>query len=273
MTDPNIKPDKKPEYLVIEMTRQLFHDHYGRRLSSVTQLLDENFIWIGAFDFQETENLDQFRKVTESEYNSMPVSLSDEAYHLLTHSATLWVVLCKFMATAYLEDGKILQIKCRATAVWKRHKGVFKAVHVHTSHAHDYAAPNEMRESTGFFDYIGQFLPKLPSSNQLQQMKISLRDHEGRYHYLYEPEIIRIEAENTYCRIILKGGDFMVRQKISDLEAYLPDTFLRIHKSHLVNPLHVKNLWRYRALLSDGHELPVSRDRYMDIKNKLKSKA
>ncbi len=51
---------------------------------------------------------------------------------------------------------------------------------------------------------------------------------------------------------------------LNELEESLPPTFLRVHRSHIVNTAHVRTLKREASgvgalVLSDGSEAPVSR--------------
>lgn len=44
------------------------------------------------------------------------------------------------------------------------------------------------------------------------------------------------------------------------------NTFIRIHKSYLVNIKYIKNILRYKAILYDGTELIIPKVRYMQVK-------
>lgn len=44
--------------------------------------------------------------------------------------------------------------------------------------------------------------------------------------------------------------------------------FIRIHQSYLVNIKHIKNVARYKVILSNGVELSIPKVRYMDVKKK-----
>lgn len=45
--------------------------------------------------------------------------------------------------------------------------------------------------------------------------------------------------------------------------------FIRIHKSYLVNIAKISRVKNYRVQLSTGEELPIPREKYMDIKKKI----
>jgi two-component system LytT family response regulator len=76
------------------------------------------------------------------------------------------------------------------------------------------------------------------------------------------------EAQDDYVALATQGKKFLKPQTISSLESALdPKTFLRIHRSYLVNLERVAKLEPYSkdshvAILHDGTRLPVSRAGY-----------
>lgn len=52
-------------------------------------------------------------------------------------------------------------------------------------------------------------------------------------------------------------------------ESRLPDTFVRIHKSFIVNSLHVERINRCYAELSNGERLQIPVKKYTDVRRKL----
>ena len=77
-------------------------------------------------------------------------------------------------------------------------------------------------------------------------------------------EVARFEADDVYVAIIARGRRFLVQMALSDVERRLPDTFLRIHRCHIVSLPHVTSFaalggGRYEAVLRDGSRVPVSR--------------
>jgi two-component system, LytTR family, response regulator len=88
--------------------------------------------------------------------------------------------------------------------------------------------------------------------------------------YVEMQEIVRLQAESNYTRIFLSGNKVFVSAKTLKeydelLQAY---HFLRVHKSHLVNPAHISSYDRVGVLnMSDGSKVEVSR-RKKDILQK-----
>lgn len=75
--------------------------------------------------------------------------------------------------------------------------------------------------------------------------------------------LVRIEAQDHYLLIVTTAGRTMVLMRMSDAEAMLGRTGLRVHRSHWVARDAVRGLnrqgGRWRLQTSDGAEIPVSR--------------
>lgn len=88
-------------------------------------------------------------------------------------------------------------------------------------------------------------------------------------------EIIRLEGEGNYSRIILTDNRWHLSAKtLKDFEELLPaDIFLRIHKSYIVNKNFIVNyLKKGEVVLSDQSKVPVSRRKKTEVANILVKK-
>jgi len=86
-------------------------------------------------------------------------------------------------------------------------------------------------------------------------------------------DIIRIQAEGDYSRLITESESYLSNYGISVLESKLdPDIFIRIHRSSMINLNYVKEVEKYASsydvLMHNGDVVRVSRG-YMDNLKKL----
>jgi DNA-binding LytR/AlgR family response regulator len=79
-----------------------------------------------------------------------------------------------------------------------------------------------------------------------EQVKIALKD------------VKYIKSESNYVIYALPDKRVMSLQRLSDLEDELPDNFLRIHRSYIVNLGAIDNLSRSSLTLNDGERLSIS---------------
>jgi two-component system LytT family response regulator len=110
---------------------------------------------------------------------------------------------------------------------------------------------------------ILDLLEELKASNKhLDRVVIKT---SGRIQFLKSNEIDWIEAEGNYVRIHSGKEKHLLRETISAMESQLnPRTFLRIHRSTIVNLDRIQELqpWfhgEYRIVLKDGTQLMLSR--------------
>lgn len=87
----------------------------------------------------------------------------------------------------------------------------------------------------------------------------------GKMERVSTDQIAQCRGASGYSEIVLHGGrEILHSATLAEMEENLPTTFLRVHRSHLVNTAFIKSLKRDPAgtgalILSDGSEVPVSR--------------
>ena len=68
------------------------------------------------------------------------------------------------------------------------------------------------------------------------------------------------------------GGKTTFTGKISEVEESLSEqSFLRIHKSYVVNLKHIRNIFKDTVTLENGEELPLSRHRSKELRQQFLS--
>lgn len=104
--------------------------------------------------------------------------------------------------------------------------------------------------------------------------KLAISTSEGVY--FSEPaHIIRLEGEGNYTRFYFTDRKpLLVSKVIKDFEEILQDhSFVRIHKSHLINRQHITQIDKDDSLiLSDGSHIAISRRRKEEVWKLLNAK-
>lgn len=102
--------------------------------------------------------------------------------------------------------------------------------------------------------------------------KISIPTNERMI--LAEPEeILYVQAHRGACLVHFQGNSVRCKYKLAEIEDRLPESFLRIHKSYIINHKYLTSLdirrgGKYTFNL-DNIALPGGRVYYQDIKSKL----
>jgi two-component system LytT family response regulator len=85
-------------------------------------------------------------------------------------------------------------------------------------------------------------------------------------------DIIRIEADGDYSKLIVNGGSYLSNYGISKLEGKLDSqVFIRVHRSSIINLQYIESVDKYQSsydvVMKNGDVVRVSRG-YMDnLKN------
>jgi len=97
----------------------------------------------------------------------------------------------------------------------------------------------------------------------------------GRIDLVAINDLVYVEGADKYSELVLANGQRSFYDRcLGRLEATLPPSFVRIHKSYLVRFTMISRLIvlrgsRYFAELRNGLRLPVGRSRYEQIKSRL----
>lgn len=102
-----------------------------------------------------------------------------------------------------------------------------------------------------------------------EERRLIIPTSEG-LEFLEPKKIVRCESDSNYTHIHREGEKvLLVAKTLKDIHHMLDKTiFLRVHKSHLVNYLHVKRFSKSdggQLVLSDGSAVPLSRNKKGDF--------
>lgn len=84
-------------------------------------------------------------------------------------------------------------------------------------------------------------------------------------------EIVYIESLVDYINVNTCNGAVVSKEKISKLAERLPDVFLRIHRSFIINKNKVQS-FTYNEVTLDGQALTIGRSYRAKVKEELVSK-
>ena len=94
---------------------------------------------------------------------------------------------------------------------------------------------------------------------------VRLRGHKHDQHVPIS-WIVRLEGDHNYSIVHFRGGSrLLVSRCLKEMEEQLPE-FLRVHKSHLVNPIYIRKSMVVpgkdgELIMQSGLTLPVARRR------------
>lgn len=117
-----------------------------------------------------------------------------------------------------------------------------------------------------------QYAMKKENSNVMKEDDSIFLKVDYRYVRVKLSDIILIEGMNEYLKIHLVSGDpVLVHTTFKQINGHLPDNFLQVHRSFVVNMNHVVEVERSLILLEGGKRISVSdgnKDAFMSYLNR-----
>lgn len=259
-----MRRDTMTQAKIIDLTGEILRGFYGRSIDHLTHYLSDDFVWIGAYDFQFTTSKQQFLDVIQSELNSIQFQMYDEEYEFLSRDRDMMVLYCRFKLRAPLSDHTFMQTHTRLTVIWRYVDSTLKLIHIHGSNAQDIPLSSEtlvaIPEPNNFIDYITQPVLTNPPPKKM------FRTSTGEFRVLMEYDILYIEAQGQNSLIHTRDETILVSGLLRVHQDSLSDIFFRIHKSYLVNSGYITALLRYQVTLCNQILLPVGKERYLVLK-------
>ena len=81
-------------------------------------------------------------------------------------------------------------------------------------------------------------------------------------------DILYLESQGHQLYIHTKTEKILLYKKLDEYEEQMNTTFVRVHKSYLVNMNCIKRIERTQLMLNNGAVLPISKNRAASTKNK-----
>ena len=104
---------------------------------------------------------------------------------------------------------------------------------------------------------------------QMEQGYITVRSNRRTARVNYD-EMVYLESLADYIKIHKEGGEEITsKERISHIEKELPDIFIRIHRSFIVNRTKITSFSREEVLIGEL-ELPISRSYRQEVAEILK---
>lgn len=231
--------------------------------------LHENCMWIGARDEEFYFGKAEITGVLRQLEADMPViGLSRQTSFCVSQDQHSCTVAGRYMGTVVQKDDALLQEMQRYTFIWKLTEDKsLSIVHIHVSNPLANLAVSEQGEELfphRFSQQMYQYLKQQVQEKSHTGCRIMLTDIEGINWYIGVSEIIALEAVNLNTIIRLPERSLEIRMLMGELlerlDIRLPKTFVRIHKSYVVNKTYVLRNDGL-TLQAESYCYPISRRR------------
>lgn len=93
----------------------------------------------------------------------------------------------------------------------------------------------------------------------------------GRQHRIIFDDILYIESIRDYVNIKTADEEFIVLDTLKSMEHQLPESsFVRIHKSFIVNLNQIKNIGTKKIIINPEYEIPIGENYRMNFMTRIK---
>ena len=79
----------------------------------------------------------------------------------------------------------------------------------------------------------------------------------GQQHRINFNEILYVESLKDYVNIKTENQEYIILETLKSLATQLPENFIRIHKSFILNLNQIKSLGSKKIILNSGDEIPI----------------
>lgn len=111
---------------------------------------------------------------------------------------------------------------------------------------------------------VGKAMEQLES----EERECFIVTFKGNVFKIKARDILYFESEKRTVILHARHDNWTIYRKLDDVQEELPDYFLRCHQSYLVNMNEIKSLKPLRLELYQGAEIPVSRPKYKETKDR-----
>lgn len=148
--------------------------------------------------------------------------------------------------------------------------GVWKTHHVHSSN--EWSEPVGEEEfpyqvSRETYEYVRSIL-RTGRKAGLLPARIAL-EGSARTTYLDPAQVVCIQADGKRSIAHTTDGSVELAGLLRDIEPQLPGTFVRVHRSYVVNAAHITGVRHFAVELSNGMDVPVPERRFDDVSREI----
>ncbi len=131
----------------------------------------------------------------------------------------------------------------------------------------------KFKDDKDFGERFRIFLSRYGSQAPRVLGKIALPTQEG-FEFIKQEDIIRCESDSNYTTVVLETEkNIVVSRTLKDVESMLdPDSFVRVHHSHLINLRHIRKYHKGSGgviVMDNGDNVSVSRSKKSEFLDRI----
>lgn len=237
----------------IRLSQFFMEQFYMRTLKNILPLLHPHVVWIGTAQQQYFQGYQEVADQMAASASAPVCHLYQPDFQLIDCDVNTCTVAGQYLAKTKPNSGEILTALLRVTFIWKLIGSACQIIHIHISNPLEYQEPDEA-------------LPHHTGSRTL-----TFYGRNAETFFLQPDEIYYAEALNINCAIHCSHKSLVACQPMARLVQILPQYFVRIHRSYIINPHHIVEIRRCCVVMVNGDQLPIPEKKYSEIRKCLKA--
>lgn len=254
----------------IRLSQFFMEQFYMRTLKDILPLLHPHVVWIGTAQQQYFQGYQEVADQMAAAASAPVCHLYQPDFQLIDCDVNTCTVAGQYLAETEPNSGEILTALLRVTFIWKLIGSACQIIHIHISNPLEYqesdeALPRHIGSRT--YEYVQQLLKK----ERKHRSTLTFYGRNAETFFLHPDEIYYAEALNINCAIHCSRKSLVACQPMARLVQILPQYFVRIHRSYIVNPHHIVEIRRCCVVMVNGDQLPIPEKKYSEIRKCLKA--
>lgn len=224
-------------------------------------------------------SLDELKTALAAKSNSPAMMVRETDFHLISpcedvNPAKNAVVMGSYKLYSSPREQMLFAASHAITVCFRFDDAEWKAYHIHVTSKRSDPVGEEIfpiQASRETYEYVREIL-RTGTRTGILPSRIMLESTENS-HYVNPDDILYIEAEGKRSIVHCLESCFPITSLISEVSKQMPGTFLRVHRSYLVNTAHISGMRKFMLELSDGTEIPIPERRYTEVRREIALRA
>ena len=256
-----------------DLSYRIITEYYNNNLDLFWEYLDDNVVWYGPAEGQKIISKKSMKDVWGKEKHNLTFTMSDikvESFPI--NNNTCSVVMSYYVNTHY-PNGIIHTHNQNINMIWitrriedSNQKIIKKSfiIQMFIANVHPKNEKDTIYAIHGHDEQVNQV-------ETSKSKKIIIRSITGINYYLSINNIIWIEKANGGKHSIIHTQNDSIEciEKTSNILKQSDNYFISPHISYLVNPMHIKNIERFKLTMNNNKTLSISEKKYTKFKSEV----
>lgn len=244
-------------------------EYYRNNLEPYFEYIDEDILWIGPAEKHLLRSKKAIIEAWSKETNNLTFTMGNVTEYSVPLKPKCCCVVLTFPIYTHYPDGTTKMHKQRIDFTWIERR-------IKNENAENLTVPRivKIHISNGSKlddqDFIYAVHSKDINTNQyiISGKRILFNSKDGLICSYLSDSILWIEKLNhgKYSIVHTTTEDIPSNNSTGYFMKNSPDLFLAPHQSYIINPIHIKNIYRFNLTLSNGKTLPIPEKKYTKFK-------